>query len=167
MIRPLRKRHLQIWTAWAILIPTGILFSWLVIPGTQPVKLLQGPDGKLLPQVVAGIERTHYSVNLRSNPGRTEWQLEWKNNWPLTVPSAVIYDVTAGSGFDSTEVKQPAGTGRLVGRIEARGDYSFPIIVDTVPAGQEKFLVYDFIHDRILDSFQFNLNPTRGIRSPL
>jgi hypothetical protein len=44
MIKSLRKRHVQVWMAWAILLPVGIMVSWLSIP-KQPVQsLLQAVD---------------------------------------------------------------------------------------------------------------------------
>jgi hypothetical protein len=41
MIKTLRKRHLQIWTLLAVLIPVGIIVAWLAVPPKATDKLLQ------------------------------------------------------------------------------------------------------------------------------
>ena len=79
MIKALRKRHRQIWIAWAVLLPVGIVFAWLVIPNQQPVKLLRQEAEVLLPEIVKSSNKNDYLINLRSNKERTAWQLEWKN----------------------------------------------------------------------------------------
>ena len=81
MIKPLRKRHRQIWIAWAILLPVGILFAWLAIPDQQPVRLLQNPTVTPLPDIVQSGSLPDYSIKLRSNEDRSRWQLEWFNRF--------------------------------------------------------------------------------------
>lgn len=46
MIKTLRKRHLQIWILWAVLIPVGIITAWMVVPGKATQELLQPPASK-------------------------------------------------------------------------------------------------------------------------
>jgi hypothetical protein len=46
MIKPLRKRHLQIWALWAVLIPVGIIAAWMAVPKKVEQELLQPPASK-------------------------------------------------------------------------------------------------------------------------
>ena len=155
MIKPLRKRHLQIWTAWAVLLPAGILLAWFSIPQQQPVKLLQSPSMELLPGIVQTKDQPGYTVGIRSNTEHTSWQLEWKNKMALQFPSAVIYKV---DDFTADPAK-----GELIGRIEARGDYVFGL-----NRGEQtalRFLLYDFIHHKTIDTISFeNISPPGGGR---
>jgi hypothetical protein len=45
MIKTLRKRHLQIWILWAILLPFGIIVAYMSMPKKVTQELLQ-PPGK-------------------------------------------------------------------------------------------------------------------------
>jgi hypothetical protein len=150
VIKPLRKRHLQIWTAIAVLLPIGIILSWLVIPNPVPVKILPTANVDLLPVIQDKKETAQYCLNLRSNSDKTSWQLEWKNKLELTVPSAVIY-----APLNPPEGEMQSFTvdrAQLIGRIEARGDYVFPLKVDSAKKNELNLVVYDFIHEKIIDS---------------
>lgn len=46
MIKALRKRHLQIWVLWAILLPVGIVVAYLAVPKKVTQELLQPPASK-------------------------------------------------------------------------------------------------------------------------
>ena len=46
MIKPLRKRHLQIWTLLAVLIPVGIIVAWMAVPKKVTQELLQPPASR-------------------------------------------------------------------------------------------------------------------------
>jgi hypothetical protein len=46
MIKQLRKRHLQIWVALAVLIPVGIVAGWMAVPKKVTQELLQPPASK-------------------------------------------------------------------------------------------------------------------------
>jgi len=65
MIRPLRKRHLQIWSALAILIPVSIVSALLVRPKDIPGNLLQPASTEALPVIIKTVEKKHYVVSLR------------------------------------------------------------------------------------------------------
>ena len=148
MIKPLRKRHRQIWIAWAILLPVGILFAWFAIPDQQPVRLLQNPTVTPLPDIVQSGSLPDYSIKLRSNEDRSRWQLEWFNRKVLKVPSAVIYQVNEKTGpFTPAKAK-------LIGRIEAQGSYNFPLSIDSSNDKPLDLVLYDFIHNKVLDSIQ-------------
>jgi hypothetical protein len=41
MIKQLRKRHLQIWALWAVLIPVGIIVARIAVPKKVTQELLQ------------------------------------------------------------------------------------------------------------------------------
>jgi hypothetical protein len=43
MMKPLRKRHLQIWILWAVLLPVGIVSAWMAVPKKVTQELLQPP----------------------------------------------------------------------------------------------------------------------------
>lgn len=148
MIKSLRKRHRQIWMAWAILLPAGIVFAWLAIPDQQSVRLLESPSVTPLPDIVQSGSFPDYSINLRSSKNRSEWQLEWFNRNVLRVPSAVIYQLNEKAGpFNPVNAK-------LIGRIEARGSYWFPVSKDSSITKPLDLVLYDFIHNKIIDSIQ-------------
>lgn len=147
MIKPLRKRHRQVWILLAILLPVGILLSWLAIPNPVPVKLLKPVSMELLPVIKYTTEKKEYKINIRTNSENTAWQLEWRNKLALAVPSAVIYQVKG----NNTEITKA----QLIGRIEARGDYVFQLKRDFVKQQGLSFLVYDFIHEKIIDNVNF------------
>ncbi|HKO82526.1 MAG TPA: hypothetical protein VJU78_19085, partial [Chitinophagaceae bacterium] len=132
------------------LLPVGILLSWLVIPNPVPVKLLKPVSTELLPVIKYTTGKKEYSVNIRTNRKNTDWQLEWKNKMALTVPSAVIYQVKD----DETDITKA----QLIGRIEAKGDYVFQLKSDSSLKHQDlHFLIYDFIHEKIIDSLNFKI----------
>jgi hypothetical protein len=142
MKRSLRNKHGQVWLVIAIFLPMMVVFSWFVVPGTVPVKTLLRPTMELMPVIKATGARAGYCVNIRSNKEQTSWQLEWTNKLPLTVPSAVIYWVGSKD------------TSRLVGRIEARGQYLFPL---HNPGNEMDLVLYDFIHEKVIDSLHLKL----------
>ena len=157
-MKPLRKRHLQIWTISAWLLPAGIVFAWLAIPNQQPVKLLQSPDLSLLPVIKQTRDFNDYTINIRTNNNNTGWQLEWKNKTLLKLPSAVIYRIhPASSAKVEPDISFEPGNAELIGRIETRGDYVFPLSQDGAGFGSLRFILYDFIHEKIIDSINFKL----------
>ena len=149
MIKTLRKRHLQIWATLAVLLPIGIIFSWLVIPNTVPVKILSTPP-ELLPLIQSEKNNLQYCISIRTNKDKTQWQLAWTNKLALTVPSAVIYQATDTSAGISKAA--------LIGRIETRGNYAFPLKIDLVHNNKLHLLLYDFIHEKVIDTINFNIS---------
>lgn len=148
MMKPLRKRHLQTWSVLALLLPAGIVFAWLSIPNQQPVKLLQAPPTELLPVIKQTSDLRNYMIRIRSNQENTAWQLEWKNKTILTVPSAVIYIMVREKNPENSFDPEKAV---LVGRIESVGDYFFPITVNQAGFKESDLVLYDFIHEKIID----------------
>lgn len=138
MNKPLRNTHRHVWLLLALLLPAAIVCSWLVIPNAVPVKLIAAAHTKQLPHIAGQKETRQYCLRIRTNKERTEWQLEWVNKQALTVPSALIYQKT-----------------KLVGRIESRGNYLFP--VELKPGDKLELTVYDFIHQKIVDSINLTI----------
>lgn len=152
MIRPLRRRHRQVWLVIAVVLPVGILLSWLAIPNPVAIKLIKQPSPELLPVVKYTMDKAEYTINVRANQQNTEWQLEWQNKLALTVPSAVIYKIPATVNLFSADSSQ------LIGRIEAKGDYVFPVLQDAETDQQINLVIYDFIHKKIIDSLTYKIS---------
>ena len=146
MTKSLRKKHKQVWTLLAFLLPIGIVTAWLAIPKQPVVILLQSALSTPLPIVTETKEMPSYTVNIRTSNDHTEWQVEWKNKKVLMVPTAVIYRTT-DSLFSISKSE-------LVGRIEATGDYIFPIHQSNANKSY-RLILYDFIHEQKLDSLSF------------
>jgi hypothetical protein len=144
MIKPLRRRHRQIWILWTLLLPAGIILAWLAIPNQPSIKLLSEKTETLLPDVIRSVDKKDYLVTLRSNKEQTQWQLEWKIKTILTVPSAVIYRIINPAADISQQ--------QLIGRIEARKDYVFELPADSAGYKQLQLVLYDFIHEKQIDS---------------
>jgi hypothetical protein len=146
MIRPLRKRHLQIWTAFAVLIPFGIASAVIVRPQRPKDQLLQPAATPALPAVLKSIDKDDYTISIRSNSDSSQLQVEWINKRTLTYPTATIYEDTANTNNISSAA--------LIGRIEARGTYHFKLSKSLV-RNNYHFIVYDFIHQKVIDSVTF------------
>jgi len=157
MIKPLRKRHLQIWATLAVLLPLGIVLSWLVIPNPVPVKILSIPTARLLPLIRAEKDNSQYCSSIRTDKDESQWQLVWTNKLALTVPSAVIYKISPNEYKPGIAGSFKPGKGTLVGRIEARGSYVFPLKMDSIQNNLLHILLYDFIHEKIIDTINFNI----------
>lgn len=144
-MKSLRKRHLQIWTAWAILIPIGMIAAYVSIPKKTTGELTQQDSGKALPLVINSVDKTNYSVVLRSNETKSQLQLEWINKTAATYPSSLIYKVT--------NEKQELKEAELIGRVEAKGHFYFPLKKDSI--SQFHFILYDIIHKTQIDIINF------------
>ena len=141
MIKPLRKRHLQIWIIWAVLIPFGIIIAWMAVPEKPIQELLQEPVNKMLPVLVKSVERPNYRVNLKANEDKTQYQIEWINKEGSTMPSSLIY-----------KISQPEN--ELVGRVESSGVYHFTLAMDS--ANTYDFILYDITKQQMIDSLKFS-----------
>jgi len=139
-MKPLRKRHLQVWTLLAVLIPAGIISGYIVVPNQATDKLLQEDSSAALPVVINKIERNEYSVYLRNSADKTNWQLQWVNTKASTVPSSLIYK-TGNAGKE------------LIGRIEGQGSFYFPLKADSTDSYH--FILYDIIHQQTIDTINF------------
>ena len=141
MIKPLRQRHLQIWLILSALLPVGIISSWLVVPQPVKDKLLQPTATTALPLILKKLSQNDPSVFIRTNADTSALQLEWINTKELTYPSVLIYQVKdSNSNIES---------GGIVGRIDVRGTYHFPLKKETT-INDFHFFVYDIIHHKVI-----------------
>ena len=148
MIKPLRKKHLQIWSMLLVLLPVSIISAVLARPKPATDKLLQPAEVAAYPIILKTAEKANYTIRLRKSDN-AGLQLEWINKKTLTIPTATIYKRAAGSN----KIKD----GYLIGRIEARGSYRFTVdsSFQTGNTASYQLLLYDFIHQQIIDSVKF------------
>jgi hypothetical protein len=144
-MKPLRKRHLQIWTVWAILIPVGIITAYVNVPKKATGNIISSAEGKTLPVVINTVDKTSYTVTLRSSEDKKQWQLDWVNKEASLYPSSLIYKTNNGN----TDLQ----TAEIIGRVEAKGRFYFPLLKDS--SGNYRFVLYDIIHKQIIDSIIF------------
>jgi hypothetical protein len=165
MIKQLRKRHLQIWMALAVLLPVGIAAAWLSVPTAAKDKLLQPASAQVLPNVLASAEKDNYTVRIRSNADTSQLQLEWINKKTLTYPTATIYKASPNPFRGEALQKFDEKHATFIGRIDAMGNYYFKLDSTFKQNYNSTYqlLLYDFIHKKIIDSITFLKVPHRGI----
>lgn len=145
MIKPLRKRHQQIWYALSVLLPVCIIMAWVVIPA-KPINTLTQPTfSKALPKLIRSVKKEKYTLNLRCTENGWNCQLEYINEQPLTIPSLLIYMMEPGA--------QTIDGHQLLGRIESRGSYHFRLREASFN-GATGFILYDFIHHQVIDTIK-------------
>lgn len=144
MNKQLRKRHRISWVLIGLFLPVMLLIFWLLIPQLEPVKAISIDLPEAFPINIKKTERPAYTVQIRKTSAG-ELQLEWRNELPLKVPTAVIYQLSEENN------KQ------LIGRIETRGTYRFTIQTDSSSNNIYRFQLYDFIHQQIIDTLNFHL----------
>ena len=140
MIKPLRKRHLQIWALLAVLIPAGIISAYLVVPKDALDKLLQEDKTAALPVEIKKIEQRNYNAYLRSSADKKQYQLQVNIINESTTPSSLIYQINSGEK-------------ELIGRVATRGNYFFSVKADNTNA--YNFILYDIIHQQTIDTLKF------------
>ena len=151
MIKTLRKRHLQIWILWAILLPVGIIVAWMAVPKNATEELLQNEKIDFLPiQIDTQAEKGKYYSTLNTNRERSKYQLQWKiyNGFDYSTSiynrsSLLIYRVT------NTEYE-------LIGRIGGNRQYYFNLANDS--SDRYSFIIYDPIRKEKVDSINFYKN---------
>ncbi|HLK27641.1 MAG TPA: hypothetical protein VKT28_03615 [Puia sp.] len=146
MIKPLRKRHLQIWIALSVLLPVGIISAWLVVPQQVKDRLLQPKTTSEFPILIKNVKQRNPFIAIRSNADTSALQLEWSMRTELTYPSALIYQVS-----DSNKQIED---GNIIGRIDVRGTYYFALKKDSA-VKDFHFIVYDIIHHKIIQRINF------------
>lgn len=142
MIKPLRKRHLQIWLLWALLLSLGIV-SAVMARRSIPKSPVEIQNGSLLPVVIKEKIWNGNTIQLRGNDQSVVQQLAWMNKQMLSIASATIYLADADTNSVSSS--------KYIGRIESRGNYVF----DLPAKNQYHFIIYDFIHQQIIDRINF------------
>jgi hypothetical protein len=142
MIKPLRKRHLQIWVLLAILLPLGIISATVARRYFPPTNLIQPQSETVLPVIIMQKETPQFAIQLRGLNSSEVKQLLWINKQPLTIPTAAIYKVSSDRASISGA--------NYIGRIESLGSYTFNIPPHR-PQAPLHFIVYDFIHKKIVE----------------
>ncbi|MBD0368337.1 MAG: hypothetical protein ICV53_19810 [Flavisolibacter sp.] len=143
MIRPLRKRHLQIWSLCALLLPLVIVAA--VISRKPEAIVKSAPaQNEWEPVIIKEQMWRGNIIQLRGKDQSSITQLVWKNKEPLNVPSATLY-------FSASNTKN-INAAQYIGRIEGRGDYAFAF----EPKGAPSFFIilYDFIHQQVIDRIE-------------
>lgn len=163
MIKQLRKRHLQIWILWAVLLPVGIIVAWMVVPKKVTQELLQKVASGSAYYPIASVEKENYKINvLAPNFVTTKkpvgWEydlkLEFINKKESTTDSLLLYKVidTTDNNIDKQE---------LLGRIEGGGTQYFRLkffdlrVTDNEFDYRDKFFLYDIIKKQKIDSIIF------------
>ena len=149
MIKPLRKRHLQVWSLLAVLIPAGIISGYFVIPKEATNKLIQENKMTGLPVVINKAEGKNYTVYLRRSDDKKNYQLQWINTTASTQPSSLIYKASSNLPINREALKP----GELIGRVEGKGSFYFQLKPDST--NSYHFILYDIIHQQITDTINF------------
>ena len=137
---------MQVWTLLLFILPAGIFVAWMAVKKPVTTNLLQPAVSAVLPVIIQSVIKENYTVNLRTDTKRSLMQLEWINKSSLTSPSALIYKLTNPAAKDISE-------NDLIGRIDTKGIFHFPLKNDST--NNNRFILYDFIHRKIIDSINF------------
>lgn len=140
MMKPLRKRHLQVWSLFALLIPAVIIVAYQAVPKRNPGGILQDAGTAALPVLLAKKQTGEITATIRRSSDGKEYQLQVTSPEAIVQPSSLIYRIQHNEQ-------------ELVGRIGAAGDYFFPLKADT--SMQYGFVIYDIIYHRVTDSLKF------------
>ncbi|MBS1598783.1 MAG: hypothetical protein JST75_11215 [Bacteroidetes bacterium] len=133
----------------AILLPVGIISAWLAIPRQAVDKTLQPAHVNALSVILKSYKKPGAEiVNIRISADSSASQLEWINEETVTSPSALIYQKQKD---DNSENITDAD---LIGRIEARGTYYFPLKNES-KNNQFHFVIYDIIHHQVIEKINF------------
>ena len=141
MTRSLRKKHLQVWSLLAVLLPIGIIAAYRAVPQPAIENLLQPGKFQALPIVLRVSDKENYNVSIRSNQQRSKFQLEWINKKAGQSPSSLIYKIGASQK-------------ELIGRIDPQGTYYFSLDADT-NFSSLKFVLHDIVHQQTTDTINF------------
>ena len=160
-MKPLRRSHWYIWLVLSVLLPFGILMAWLVIPNPHPIRTITNTSTQPLSIVKHSRNLPGYQVTIRTSEEESQWQLEWNNKKPLIVPSAVIYRLDPLALNKNSIVTLPFGQVELIGRIETTGTYLFELPVRKNEYTSFHFLLYDFIHEKVIDTINIHITSDR------
>ena len=162
MIKQLRKRHLQIWILWAILLPAGIIVAWIAVPGKITQQLLQNPEADTRLMEVQKIKSRDYTIRIlidSVNWKTSKLYLEFINEEKLAVPSLLIYQIIYPN-------EKSIDRQLLLGRVETKGSTVFPLdfassdpIIRNSVGFIAKFVLYDFIDKKVIDSIAVKTLP--------
>lgn len=137
---------MQIWIAWAVLLPVGIVVAYTSVKKPVSVQLLQPPAGTGFPVVIKFVENEKYAISLLGKADSSQLQLQWVSKTILTAPTATLYKVPANTNDIAGAVS--------LGRIDGRGTYYFPVDPGFLRENPD-LVLYDFIHKKILETIKF------------
>ena len=144
MIKSQRKRHLQIWTLWAVLIPVGIIVAWMAVPKKVEQELFYKDAVPLGSPGSGEAYENGYILYIRydTSMNQNKTYLQFVNRYKLKTPPLLIYKMIDSTA--NTIDKQ-----LLLGRIDKEGSQFFPL--DTF-IYNDRFILYDFLHKKIIDT---------------
>lgn len=148
MTKNLRKRHLQIWIAGSFVFPLAIIIAWTSVVHPPKQSSVLSKDGISLPVIIKQWEKKDYRVTIQGDSSGRICQLEWIKKSALRVPAATIH--LAGSGDFITDQSI------LIGRIETGDIQYFPLEARLIKkqGSFTRLILYDFIHQQIMDSLK-------------
>ena len=166
MIKSLRKRLLQIWALWAVLIPVGIFIAWMAVPEKVTQQLLQDPQANTILTEVEKIKLKNYTIKIlidSVNRSTSKLYLEFINEKELSAPSLLIYQLIYPN--EKNIDKQ-----LLLGRVDIKGSKVFPLdfpssdpIIRNSLGFIAKFVLYDFISKNVIDTISIKTLPFKPI----
>ena len=118
MITPLRKTHLRIWIAWAILLPTLYMYALWNIPKFEKNELIFKDLPKALPVELRTIKDNQLQITLRKDE-RENYQIELQ----LLEP----FKAVAPSLWVNIHQKASIENGEFLGNLEGKGLYRFAV----------------------------------------
>jgi len=162
MIKSQRKRHLQIWALWGVLIPVGIIVALMAVPKKVTQELLQKVAASTY-HTIASVEKENYKINILvpnsitiKHPTGWEYDLkvEFVNKKESATDSLLLYKVinVTDNNIDKQE---------LLGRIESKGTQEFRLkffdlrVTNNKFDYRDKFLLYDIMKKQVVDSINF------------
>jgi len=152
MIKSLRKRHLQIWVLWAILLPVGIIVAWMAVPKKVTQELLQQGTLKNTNVILGSAENENCKISILLDRAEKEnsIRLEFINKKESVNPSLLIY--WAAESTVNHNAKQ-----ELLGRTEGKGPFYFALSYLEVHSPWKisytrKFILYDIRKSQAIDS---------------
>jgi hypothetical protein len=154
MMKPLRRKHLQIWTLWAVLIPLGIIIAWMAVPKKVTQELLQEPQTNKGIIVIDKGDLNYFSFRILTDSLResSNVYLEFTQKKKLNTPSLLIYQVV-------TRDEKDLDKQLLLGRIGPKGSQLFALDprfsnyhVRKWNGYKAKFVLYDFVSKSVIDS---------------
>ena len=163
MIKALRKRHLQIWALWAVLIPVGIIVALMAVPKKVTQELLQKVAPASTFHTIASVDKENYKINILApnsvtvkHPTGWEYDLkvEFINKKVSSTNSLLLYKVIDLS--DNNIDKQ-----ELLGRIKSNSTQEFRLrffdlrVTNNKFDYRDKFLLYDIMKKQVVDSINF------------
>jgi len=160
MIKPLRKRHLQIWALWTVLIPVGIIVAWMAVPKKVTQELVQPVTLKNTNVTLASVEKENYKLSLVLDTAENKdlLNLEFINKEKIDAVSFLVYRLT-DTTTDNIDKQE------ILGRTGSSNPQYFPLTYIYVRSCFEfsniaKFVLYDIRKKQPIDTLIFKVSNT-------